>query len=258
MKLKLQFLCVALGGIALIYSGCKKAASTPAGPALTPSAVAGQVAVGITSSLFGGMGIDLSEGLGGATTFSVKHKGKVIQDINPDCSTLIDTTLAATTDTLGGGEFLTLSGSFKFSFGCTNNVLSSYTTNDNIAIKLISPSVDFNYKIGEAFTLTALTPTSQTSNLGFTGTVSSAGSYSILTGNKGSGTTTFNYTLTSLVIDPNIPDILSGSATFSTNGSGPNGVWNYSGTITFNGNHMATVTINGKAYNVNLETGAVS
>jgi len=258
MKLRSQVLCVAIATIAFTFSGCKKSATNPAGPALSPSAVASQVALGITSSLFGGMGVNLSGGLSGATTFGVKHGGKVIQDITPDCGTIVDTTLAATTDTLGTGDYFTLSGSFKFSFGCTNNVVSSYSTNDNLNIKVISTSTDFNYKIGEAFTLTALTPTSQTSNLTMTGTVSSAGSYSILTGNKGSGSTSFNYTLTSLVIDPTIPDILSGSATFSTNGSGPNGVWNYQGTITFLGNHIATVVINGTSYTVNLQTGAVS
>jgi hypothetical protein len=259
MRLKTKIPFVLLISIAFVYSACKKSTSTSAGPALTPSAVASQVAVGISSSLFGDLsGVDVSEGLGGATNFGVKHKGKVIQDTNPDCSLLIDTTIAAVTDTLGGGQFLTLSGSFKFSFGCVNNMPSSYTTSENVNIKVISPSADIDYKIGEAFTLTALTPGSQNSNLGMTGTISSAGSYSILTGNKGSGTSAFNYTLTSLVIDPTIPDILSGSASFTTNGSGPNGVWNYSGTIVFNGNQMATVTINGTAYHVNLQTGAVS
>lgn len=259
MKLKLK-LFAALGlSAALLYSGCKKSSSPPAaGPALTPSAVAGQVALGISSSLFGGFGIDISQGLSGAATYGVKHAGKVIQDVSPNCSTLLDTTLAATTDTLGAGDYFTLSGSFKFSFGCTNSVLSSYTTNDNLNIKVISTSTDFNYKIAEAFTLTALTPGSPTSNLSMTGSLSSAGSYTLLTGSKASGSTSFNYNLTSLVIDPTIPEVLSGSATFTTNGSGPNGVWNYSGTITFLGNHTATVTISGKAYTVNLQTGAVS
>jgi len=64
--------------------------------------------------------------------------------------------------------------------------------------------------------------------------------------------------LTSAIFSPVAGDVISGSATFNTSGSGPKGVWNYQGTITFLGSHMATVTINGKAYKVNLQTGAVS
>lgn len=74
-----------------------------------------------------------------------------------------------------------------------------------------------------------------------------------------SGTKSFNYVLTHLVLDPdNDGDITGGSASFITKGTGSNGSRSYTGTITFLGNHKATVTINGKTYNVDLRTGATS
>jgi hypothetical protein len=53
-------------------------------------------------------------------------------------------------------------------------------------------------------------------------------------------------------------ELISGSADFQTSGTGTNGVWNYTGTITFLGNNQAKVVINGTTYMVNLLTGTVS
>ncbi|WP_295669180.1 hypothetical protein, partial [uncultured Mucilaginibacter sp.] len=101
-------------------------------------------------------------------------------------------------------------------------------------------------------------PLNQNENLSLNGSLASNGSYQYNTGTKRSGTEVFNYTLTSVIFSPAAGDVISGTATFNTSGSGPKGAWNYQGTITFLGNHMAAVTINGKAYNVNLQTGAVA
>jgi hypothetical protein len=104
----------------------------------------------------------------------------------------------------------------------------------------------------------SLTPSNPNSNLSLNGTLNSSLTYQINTGTKGSGTETFDYNLTSLILSGATGEVLSGTATFSTTGTGTKGVWNYQGTINFLGNNMATVTINGKAYTVNLQTGAVS
>src|ERR1700733_9363774 len=100
LKLKTFALCL---GVVFIYSGCKKAANTPADPTLTPSAVAGQVALTIDQSLFGGLGVDLSGGLSSPSTFAVHTKGKVLQSLtNPDCSLIVDTTETFTGTANGG------------------------------------------------------------------------------------------------------------------------------------------------------------
>jgi hypothetical protein len=256
MKLRLTIFAICLG-VVTIYSGCKKSSNTPADPTLTPSVVAGQVALNIDQSLFGGLGVDLSGGLSSPTTFAMHTKGKVLQSLtNPDCSLVVDTTMSFTGSANGGSA--TIGGTFKFSFGCTNNVVSSFTTVDNLTIALTSPSLNLSYKVDENLTVASLNPTDANANLTINGSLNSSGSYQYNTGSKRSGTEVFDYTLTSAVFSPTLGDVVSGSATFNTSGTGPKGVWNYQGTITFLGNHVATVVINGKTYTVNLLTGAVS
>lgn len=257
MKLKLRTIFLVLTGTAIIYSGCKKAAKTTSDPQLAPQDVASQVALNIDQSLFGGLGFDISGGLSSPTSFAVHTKGKVLQSLtNPDCSLVIDTTMSYTGAANGGSA--TIAGTFKFSFLCVNNVVSGFTTNDNIIIGLTSPTLNLNYKVAENLTLLSANPLNQNANLSLNGSLNSNGSYQYNTGTKRSGTEVFDYTLTSVIFSPAAGDVVSGKATFNTSGSGPKGVWNYQGTITFLGNHMATVTINGKAYSVNLQTGAVS
>ncbi|HEY8781167.1 MAG TPA: hypothetical protein VIM16_06105 [Mucilaginibacter sp.] len=254
MKFKLKLFIVLLAGIALTYTACKKSSTNAAGPALSQQDVASQVAINISQSLFGGLGFDISGGLSAPTSFAVHTQGKVLQSLtNPDCGLVIDTTLSYTGTANGGTA--SISGTVKFSFFCTNNIVSGFTTNDNLTISLASPDLSFTYKVGENLTLTSLNPVDYNSNLSLSGSLTSDGSYVY---NKKSGTSVFNYALTSLIFSPLEGDVVSGSATFNTKGSGPKGVWNYQGTIVFLGNQMAKVTINGTVYTVNLQTGAVS
>jgi hypothetical protein len=256
MKLKLRSFLLVLAGTAIIYSGCKKAAKTTADPALAPQDVASQVALNIDQSLFGGLGLNISGGLSAPTSFAVHTKGKILQSLtNPDCSLVIDTTMSYA-DTTNGGT-ATIAGTFKFSYACSNNVVSGYTTNDNLVITLVSPSLNLNYKVAENLTLLSADPTNPDANITLSGSLNSNGSYQYNTGTKRSGTEVFDYTLTSIILSPLTGEVASGTATFNTSGSGPKGVWNYQGTITFLGNQTATVTINGKTYTVNLDTGGV-
>jgi hypothetical protein len=257
MKLKRKSIYLALTSIAIIYAGCKKSSTNPTGPTLAPQQVASQVALNISQSLFGGLGVDLSGGLNAPTSFAVHTKGKVLQSLtNPDCGLIVDTTLTFTGAANGGAA--TISGTVKFSFACTNNLVSGFSTADDLTISLTSPDLNFTYKVGENLTLISLNPANPNSNLSLSGSLNSNGSYQYNTGTKKSGSEVFNYTLTSLIFDPNAGDVVSGSATFNTQGSGPIGVWNYQGTITFLGNQVAKVTINGKVYTVNLQTGVVT
>ena len=260
MKLQLKTLTLIAVCSTLMYAACKKTSSAPAGPALTPKQIAGQVAVNIDQSLFGGLGgVDLSGGIGSAGSFAIKTPGKVIQDLSdPTCGSTVDTTL--TLSLTSGDSTISIAGSLKFTFGCTGSILSSFTTVDNLTIAYSSPSQKFSYKVGENLTIAAIDPSSQTTDISVNGSLNSDGSYQILTGsNKGSGTSVFDYTLKSIIASGDgSADVLSGTATFNTSGSGPRGTWNYQGTIVFKGNYTAIVTINGSTYTVNLQTGAVS
>ncbi|HEY4324497.1 MAG TPA: hypothetical protein VGN20_10940 [Mucilaginibacter sp.] len=277
MKLKLKIFLILFAGIAIAYTACKKSSTPPPSDSmLTPDVVAGQLATTLNQSLFGGLGaFDVSSGLSAPSTigmhnsslsgglkltsgFSQPLNAKMTGSFasNVTCGLAIDTTVSVTDSS--NGTTATITGSMKFNYVCSNSQVSGFTTNDKLTIVLASPSLNLSYKVGEIVTLTSSNPADPNANISLSGSLNSDGSYQYNTGTKKSGTSTFDYTLTSLVISPVLGDIVSGNATFNTSGTGPKGVWNYQGTIVFSGNHSATVTISGKAYHVNLQTGVVN
>lgn len=258
MKQKTRILLPALAVLVLFYTACKKSSVTAAGPSLAPKAVAGQVALNISQSLFGGFGaFDVSGGVNAPSSFAVHTSGKTLDDLtDPQCGTVVDTTVSFSGNIYG--ITTSIAGHINFVYSCTSGVLSGFTTDDNITIAMADSNVNLTYKVAEKMTLQSLNPTNPDANLSISGALNSNLAYQYTTGTKKSGTEVFNYTLNALTIDPLAQDISGGTATFSTNGSGPKGVWNYQGTIVFKGNHTATVTINGAVYTVNLQTEAVS
>jgi len=259
MKSRLKLLSAILVFSALLYTACKKTSSTSSGPTLTQPQVASQVALNIYQSLFGGLaGVDLSGGINSASTFAVHHGGKAINDLSdPTCGLSVDTTIKSSFSI--GDSSISINGRVQFGFACTNGIISSFTTNDNVAIGFTSPSLKLSYQVAENLTVTALDPSNYYSNVELDGSLNSSGSYQNLTGNKGSGTTLFDYTLKKVIAaGDGSGDVLSGTATFNTQGTGPRGVWNDQGTITFEGNFTALVNMNGKTFTVNLQTGATN
>jgi hypothetical protein len=263
MRSKLRLFFLIFSGAALAFTGCSKLSDpTLKDPVLTPQVVAGQVALNLNQSLFGGLGaFDVSAGLNAPSGAAVNTGGRslhrsvlqkrILQGLtNPYCGLTIDTTVNysyAVNDTTAS-----VSGTIKFAFTCNNSVVNGYTTNDNLSILFASPQLALTYKVAENLTLLSLDPSNPNSNFSLSGTLNSNGSYQFKTGSQRSGTQIFNYTLTNLVYDPVAGDIVSGSGSFVTSGSGPQGLWSYQGTITFLGNHAATVTIGGKSYSVTV------
>jgi hypothetical protein len=260
MKTKSLLSIMLIAGMAVIYTACKKSNDT-SGPTLTPNEISTQVALDLTQSLYSGYGgFDLSGGLAAPGVMAVNHtKGRLLHDLsNPFCGLTIDTTLNAQSETENDTS-ANVSGHIYFSFTCVNDVLSGYTTRNDLSISISTPELSLASKINEDLVLLAIDPNDDNSKLSLKGTLNSSSTYNYKTGTKKSGTTSFNYILTSLVLNPDEDgDIISGSASFSTKGSGSTGSWSYIGTIAFTGNHKATITINGKAFKVNLQTGVVS
>lgn len=261
MKLKFRILLVLLVSVAFIYTACKKSGSdnNPSGPALAPKDVSSQIALNLAQTLYNGFGaFSINDGLNAPQNLGIVHrKGLLINDVNGDdlCGLSVDTTLNYSTTS--NGTSASVKGTMKFSFICSNEQFSGFNINTNLAVAESTSQFSVNYQIGENLTMLAISPGSEDTNISLNGTLNSSGTYQYKTGSKQSGSQTFNYNLKSLVVNSD-GDITSGSATFSTKGAGSTGVWDYSGTIVFLGNYTAKITINGTAYTVNLQTGAVS
>jgi hypothetical protein len=82
------------------------------------------------------------------------------------------------------------------------------------------------------------------------------GSFTSKIGNKASGNSNVDIVVTNLTITKTTRKIASGNATIAITGTGPKGVaFSYTGTLVFNGDDTAILTINGTAYNINVVTG---
>ena len=246
-----------LAGIAVFYTACKKSDSSPAGPALTESQVTTQVILDLNSALFGEYGgVNFGEGMNGPSGFGAKHlSGPKLHDLNnPFCGLVIDTAINESV-TAGKDSTLQVSGHIKFSFNCSNDNITGFSTDDNLNIAISTPELTASAKIIESLTLAISDINNDNSPLTLKGTLNSTSAYKYKSGNK-SGTRAFNYVINNVVLGDG-DDILSGSISFSTKGTGTRGTWNFTGTITFLGDHKAKVSINGKTYNVDIRTGVV-
>src|SRR5471030_3071210 len=182
MRSKLRLFFIIFSGAALAFAGCNKLSDpTLKDPVLTPQVVAGQVALNLNQSLFGGLGaFDVSVGLSAPSSVAVNTGGKslhrsvlqkrVLQGLtNPYCGLTIDTTVNYTNTV--NDTTASVSGTIKFAFTCNNSVVNGYTTDDNLSVLFSSPQMDFSYKVAENLTLLSLDPANPNSNFSLSGTL---------------------------------------------------------------------------------------
>lgn len=260
MKLK-RIALVALAGLALSYTSCKKSSSTQT---TDPKTVSSQVALNLTQTLYSGFGgFNLTSGLSAPGTFGLDRNtlrlkltnGRLgVNDLGGDitCGLHADTTFNATI-TADGGQ-ATVAGTIGFTFNCANDVFSGFNVTDNLKVTEATTQTTGTFNVAENLTLAQVNPGVDTSNVSLNGTAAFSENAKV----SGKSTTaSFNYTFSNVIIDQ-LGTIVSGSATFSTQASGAQGSWNYNGTVTFLGNGNAKIVINGASYTVNLQTGASS
>ena len=259
MKLK-RIALVMLACAALGYTSCKKSGSSQT---VDNKTVASQIAANLAQTLYSGFGgFNITGGLNSPTQFGLDRNSLKLKlaksgmglnsfgDIT--CGMHADTTFSASI-TVDGGQ-ATVAGTIGYTFACTNNVPSGFTVTDNLKVTMATSQVNGTFNIAENLTLAQVNPGVDTSNLSLNGTANFAENAKV----SGKSTTmSFNYSFNNVIIDQ-MGTIASGSANFTTSGSGAQGTWNASGTITFLGNGSAKVVVNGATYTVNLETGAVS
>jgi hypothetical protein len=259
MKLK-RIALVVLACAALGYTSCKKSSSSQT---VDNKTVASQIATNLAQTLYSGFGgFNISAGLNSPTQFGLDRnslklkltKGGMALNSFGDitCGMHADTTFSASIDVEGGSA--TVAGSIGYTYNCTNNVFSGFVVTDNLKVTAATPQVNGTFNIVENLTLAQVNPGVDTSNVSLNGTAGFSENAKV----SGKSTVmSFNYTFKNVIIDQ-MGTIASGSADFTTTGSGAQGTWNASGTITFLGNNSAKLVVNGATYTVNLETGAVS
>jgi len=258
MKTKLILIATLVGCAVFTFSGCKKSSSTK-GPALSAKQVSSQIALNITETLESGFGaFSLAGGLNAPGNLGLVPKGRLRLNSagDPLCGTIADTTLDYSTNE--SGTSASVKGHIKFAFTCSNGVVSGFNVTDNLAIAESSSDFSVAFKLVEDLTVAAVNPNNDNTNITLNGSLSFGGDYTFKSGaNKGTGSQNYAYVFHTVTADSN-GQLISGSADFTTSGTGSTGVWNYTGTVTFLGDGKASIVINGTTYHVDLDTGVVS
>jgi len=154
-------------------------------------------------------------------------------------------------------DSVTLNYFFKYS-----HTLNCNTSNqpDNVANALTfhgsfdGPRLSSNDSGSATFTIAGLTENA--TNFVVNGEYKRDGSFQSKVGDKASGNSHVDLTVVNVKLSKPGRKIVSGTGTLSVTGTGPKGAnFSYTGTIVFNGDGTATLTISGTVYTVNLASG---
>ncbi|NHA05195.1 hypothetical protein G7092_15405 [Mucilaginibacter sp. HC2] len=257
---KLSFLLLAC--IAIGYSACIKSANNNNNKnnssTVSTKVVSSTVAMNLKQILYGEYGsFNIADGANMPDDMNQSHKGhlKVQSTHAPDCGFKIDTAFQFALDLSDTAKF-SIWNKIKYNVQCTGSSLSGISVYDSLYVSITSNDYIVLTKSGETLNMKLLTPGNKDSQLSMTGSMNV---YTNLQAKATASKTTissYNYSFNSLIIDPTKEgDIISGSASFATKGSGADGTWDYKGTIQFLGNHQVKIVINGSTYTYDLQTG---
>lgn len=240
---------------AVLWSSCRKDASVPAPSKTTtntpPQSMAtfsNQLVVNLAKSIAGtNGGVNL---MGGVDTVNIRGARSLCNCYNtqPLCGFMSDSLVNI--NSAEGDTTSHMGGELKFYFNCVNGQKAGYTAFDSLAVTRTVPNGwAQHYYIKQSYTIQSLDDKHE-----FIGVSGDNYFYQEMNlvcdcNNKSyTDIESSNYVLNNLKIDVCKKDILSGTATFTAYGEG----WSLSGTVTFLGNHMADVTINGQVYHVDI------
>jgi hypothetical protein len=275
MRPILKFTIAALSAV-LIYSGCSKSSLQPAttnnNNSANTLAISKQIAANLYKSLTGTYGgANIGSGVKAPSAITAAPKGGLrVNSVTPYCGMTIDTTLYFdfvqhdTTTT-------TVDSHYKFTYTCSSSALDGYILSDSITYTDKSASVFDRYATGQNYTVRNIS--SDFSVVGMFGTIGT--SYHRSTVNPSThATVAYNYNdtkyyLNNLLVNISgvTPDITGGNVTFSSNitylevgGTAITG--GFFGTITFLGDHKATMSVTYKGettlYSYNTTTGEIA
>jgi hypothetical protein len=242
MKFRSKLTIVLLIGVVLFYIACKKMDSPGAQSQTTTGAdmVSKQIALNLHKSLYGLYGGGKIKKPSFVNTYAAAVP-------NPACGFTIDSVLNYNTTASDTVSHTT--GRIILIFNCTNGQPSGYSAIDTINTTGTATGFSFVNNSVQNYAITSLNPTN--TQLSVNGSIVAFVGVTYASPATKPTIDSATYTLTGLTINvSNNYDVTAGTATFVTTGSYNNGPWNYTGTITFLGNHMANITINGKVYPV--------
>lgn len=187
------------------------------------------------------------------SNMTVNSNGLATSSMHQECGTTLtdSVTRSLTLDSVSVNYFLKYSHTLNCnSSSKPDNLINALTFHGSFN----GPRLTSTNTGSANVTIAGLTQTA--TNFVINGEYKRDGSFQSKVGNKASGNSSVDITVTNLAISKSNRKIVSGNGTISITGTGPKGTtFSYTGTIVFNSDETATLTINSNAYTVNLITG---
>jgi hypothetical protein len=251
--------------VGVVYTSCNKSSNKPATTSNT-DVLARQLATSLYKSLTGNYGVasfNKTTGKFSITTNAVQLKNKRVHNLaNALCSFADDTTFTYPFNL--GDTTSTVTGSVKLFYSCSGDTVNGYTVSDTMkTVGSVSGSTAYNFVnlATQDYAVKALDSTYL--KVSMNGAITS---YIVNTGGLASQNAT-SYLLTGLVVTVNPTtydlDIVSGVSNYTMTGVQGGSSFNFTGSITYLGNHEARIVMNinantQKTYLCNMVTGQLT
>jgi hypothetical protein len=244
MKKTLFFLAACL----VLATSCKKNDDTTTTDAVSNSDAAEVVGSTLSSESGGAVGF-IQNSTSAYSSPSQLLRSAYITKILID-STFSDTLTSATTS-----RTIKYKWNFKATLYASNTIDSIVSSHTYMGV-FDGPNASSNHQGSGQCTFTCIGSTGNiNANWNAKGTYTRTGTTVKKLDNKTINHTT-NVTYSNVVVNHSTKKIVSGNGIISTSGiNGKGDAFNYSGTITFNGNDLATLNIGDKSYTVTLKSG---
>jgi hypothetical protein len=143
---------------------------------------------------------------------------------------------------------------YSYTLNCNNNVPDNLSSSLVYSGSFSGPHISSTNSGSAIFTVAGLSPTAN--NFVINGEYKRSGSFKSKIDTAKAGNSNIDIVVTALTLRKPARTIASGTATISITGNVPKkGNFSYTGTLVFNGDGTATLTINGTVYTINLTTG---
>ena len=157
-------------------------------------------------------------------------------------------------NSIGDSISYTYNSIYTFTLHCTNNSRDSLTESSVFNGTHSGPYCNTVYNGTNAFTVGGLSSTA--TNFVINGQHNRSGSFVSKKDTSNHGTHTINVIVKNLTLSKPARTIISGTATFTITGNTTKkGSWSYTGTIVYSNDGIATLTIAGIGYRLNIFTG---
>lgn len=225
-----------------MFSSCKKENNTSSTEVTVDDA--SDAIVSSVSSETGGMSATVS-----TTTELAASKGVFTTTPSINCGQLYTASYAASAS--NSGYSYNYNGSSQYQLTCSGYLPSSFTFGHTMEGVYETPRMSSDDDATSSWTLTGLEPS--VANTSFNGSYVRNGSQQSKVRNQRSFTSTITITASNITVNKSTYKITGGTASVSFSGTASGGnTYTYTGSITFNGDGTATLTINGNTYTINL------